>query len=168
MKSKIIKIMLFVIIISLMVSIIHIVITKQHQSRLIEEEFEKYMIITEDSNLKGEYSNYKDGYSFSVNTPTNLSLKGNLGISDEDGNLLLIIKEYREDDTVCILLSSENMEYPLIISETGGMKEGLPYESYHEKLLDNNKEVITDLINQYDLWRNAAEQEDMNYFGKGN
>ncbi|MDO4832253.1 MAG: hypothetical protein Q4A45_02460 [Clostridia bacterium] len=164
MKSKMIKIMIFVIIIILMVSIIYIVITKQHQSKFIEEAFEKYMIITEDSKLKGEYSNYKDGYSFSVSEPKGLSLKGNLGISDENGNLLLIIKEYKKSDIICILLSDKNMEYPLIINEKGEMDNDLSYDSFQKELLDNNRETIYRLIDQYNLWQEASKDVNLKFF----
>ena len=153
MKSKMIKIMIFVIIIILMVSII-----------FIEEAFEKYMIITEDSKLKGEYSNYKDGYSFSVSEPKGLSLKGNLGISDENGNLLLIIKEYKKSDIICILLSDKNMEYPLIINEKGEMDNDLSYDSFQKELLDNNRETIYRLIDQYNLWQEASKDVNLKFF----
>ncbi len=91
-------------------------------------------------------------------------MKGNLGISDEEGNLLLIVKEYKKDDVICALLSDKNMEYPLIINENGDMKTGLSYEPFQEDLLNENKEVIHQLIVQYNLWKKAAGEADINYF----
>lgn len=164
MKSNKKKIILVVIIIIVLLFLIIIFVRKRQQMYFVKESFQEYMTITEDSTLKGEYSNYKDGYSFSVNEPKGLSLKGNLGISNEEGNLLLIVKEYKKDDVICILLSDKNMEYPLIINENGDMKTGLSYEPFQEDLLNENKEVIHQLIVQYNLWQKAARTADINYF----
>lgn len=150
-----------IIIISVLITIF---IIKWQQSRFLKESFQNYMSITEDSILRGEYSNYKDGYSFSVNEPKGLSLKGNLGISDENGNLLLIMKEYKKSDTMCILLSNESMEYPLIINEKGEMNSNLSYEPFQKELLDSNREIIYRLIDQYNLWQKAAKDVNLKFF----
>lgn len=158
------KILLVVITTVVLLSLIIILARKRQQAYFIKESFREYMTITEDSTLKGEYSNYKDGYSFSVNKPKGLSLKGNLGISDEAGNLLLIVKEYKKSDVICVLLSDKNMEYPLMINEDGEMIAGLSYEPFQEELLNENSEVIQQLIVQYNLWQKAAKEKNMNYF----
>ena len=91
-------------------------------------------------------------------------MKGNLGISDENGNLLLIMKEYKKSDTMCILLSNESMEYPLIINEKGEMNSNLSYEPFQKELLDSNREIIYRLIDQYNLWQKAAKDVNLKFF----
>ncbi len=158
------KIVLVVITTVVLLLLIIILVRNRQQTYFIKESFQGYMTITEDATLKGEYSNYKDGYSFSVNKPKGLSLKGNLGISDEEGNLLLIVKEYKKSDVICILLSDKNIEYPLMIDENGEAKTDLSYEPFQEDLLNENREIIHQLIVQYNLWKKAAREENINYF----
>ncbi len=79
MKSNKKKIILVVIILVVFIFLTIIFIRKRQQMYFVKESFQEYMTITEDSTLKGEYSNYKDGYSFSVNEPKRIIIEGESG-----------------------------------------------------------------------------------------
>lgn len=56
------------------------------------------------------------------------------------------------------------MEYPLIINEKGEMDNDLSYDPFQKELLDNNREIIYRLIDQYNLWQEASKDENLNFF----
>lgn len=56
------------------------------------------------------------------------------------------------------------MEYPLIINEKGEMDNDLSYDPFQKELLDNNREIIYRLINQYNLWQEASKDVNLKFF----
>ena len=51
-----------------------------------------------------------------------------------------------------------------IINEKGEMDNDLSYDSFQKELLDNNRETIYRLIDQYNLWQEASKDVNLKFF----
>ena len=150
-------------IIIVMIVLLSIAIVFCLRNDFINSYFGGYMSITQDPLIDDLYANYKDGYSYSVNPPYGISFKGNLGISDEEGNLLLIIKRYKREEIICVLLAGSATEYPIKINLEGELIEGLKYDEGQKIAIEDSKVLIMKLIDNYKEWSYAANQE-LKYF----
>lgn len=129
-----------------------------------EENYKIYMGITKDPIVPDTYSSFKDGLSYSVNQPSYLILNGNLGISDEHQNILLVFPKYKEEPVYCIILSSYKDSIPIIIDNNGAMKDNLEYpKEIRDTIIKNQKEIDV-LVCAFDEWTVAAKEGNNNYF----
>ena len=123
----------------------------------VEENYTPYLNITVDPLVPDLSASYKNGYSFSVNKPSYLSFEGNLGVSDENFNLLLVFPKYNSEPVYSIILDDSYTGSPIIIDSSGNLKDDLTYPEDISNSILKNQHIIKELICYYDEWKNAAK-----------
>ncbi|MBQ7674585.1 MAG: hypothetical protein IJT36_08810 [Alphaproteobacteria bacterium] len=127
--------------------------------------FGKYEKITKDPSVPGAYISPKDDLTFSVSKIRYLNFGGNLGISDPEKGIYLIIWPHLfKDYEYGFMIMAKNETYNYYIDENGKLLNG---DLFSEEALNtfktNNKEVLF-LINEYNQWKLAAEKNDKTFF----
>lgn len=161
-KRRIIKISIICAIASLF---IWFVVQNIRWNDYVEQQIQPYLNITIDPLVEGLAASEKDGLSFSVTEPSYLEFHGNLGISDEDMNLLIISIDAGKEDTYCIYLTEQEYDYPTIINSDGSLLKDGAYTLAMRETIESHRVEIDRLIKYAHEWQKAAYSNDKSYFG---
>ncbi|MEG2395848.1 MAG: hypothetical protein RSB11_02315 [Oscillospiraceae bacterium] len=123
--------------------------------------FGNYEKITIDTIDSGLHCHMKDKKIFSVSSKKYLSFEGNLSINDSENKCFLLVwPKLNGEPDIGITLG----EYDFYIDKNGNLARD--YDDISKKIYEENRELAMSLLNDYNEWTKAAENNDKTFFSE--
>lgn len=127
--------------------------------------FGKYERITKDPSVPNAYISLKGNLTFSVSKTKYLNFGGNLGVSNPEKGMYLIIWPHMfRGFEYGFMIMTDNGTYNYYVDELGELQNAYQLISEDILLFESNKSELSFLISEYKEWKIAAEKGDKSYF----
>ena len=121
--------------------------------------FGSYERVTKNDYYAGANISIKDGRVYSVSDMTYLSFGGNLSINDQENKCFLLVWLTLSDEPK---IGFTVGQYNFYIDKDGNLAR--EEDDIAEKAYEENRDLALDLLNDYNEWTKAAENNDRTFF----
>lgn len=127
----------------------------------------KYRNITKDDRFPGVNISSRDNQTYSISKKKYLRFSGNLAISNENGNFLIVWPYLSKESKFGFTLTEGNVTYNFTINKNGELiNQNDSYDDIAKDVYWKHKEEVIMLIKDYDDWTMASEKKDQTFFNE--
>lgn len=124
-----------------------------------------FINITKDARFPGEQVSQKDKVTYSIADLHYLDFRGNLAISTDKGEDLIVwLHVIMPDEYGFTSIDNSGNVYQLMIDERGNLLKESQYPTEIISYFEENKTELSSLMNAYALWKEAAKEKNTLYF----